>query len=165
MKILEKLKTLDIKLLILDVDGVLTDGKVYFFNDGMEAKAFNTRDGFGLRTLLNNNIEVAVISGRKSQATANRMQDLGIKHVYLGIKDKNIPFTELKNTLGLENENIAYVGDDLPDVPIMQQVGFSIAVADAVSEVRIIADYTVTATGGNGAVREACDIILAAKFS
>lgn len=164
MKTPEKLKTLDIKLLILDVDGVLTDGKLYLADNGIETKTFHVRDGLGLKLLLNNQIEVAIISGRKSQATLNRMQELGVKHLYFNVENKNIPFNELKQLLNLKNENIACVGDDIPDISIMQQVGFSIAVADAVPKVLAIADYTVKSNGGNGAVREACDLILT-KFS
>jgi 3-deoxy-D-manno-octulosonate 8-phosphate phosphatase (KDO 8-P phosphatase) len=162
MKATKKLKNLNIKLLILDVDGVLTDGKIYYSDDGLETKSFHVRDGIGLKLLLKNQIEIAIISGRKSQATTNRMRDLGIKHVYLGTQDKIKPFNQLKKKLHLKNENIAYMGDDLPDLPIMQQVGFSIAVADAISEVRALADHTTKLKGGKGAVREACELILAA---
>ena len=160
---MKKLKNINIKLLILDVDGVLTDGKIYFSDNGMETKSFDVRDGIGLKLLLNNKIEVAIISGRKSKATANRMRDLGIKHVYLGISDKILPFNKLKKKLNLKNENVAYIGDDIPDLSIMQTVGFSIAVADATPKVLAIADYITKAKGGNGAVREACEIIISSK--
>ena len=157
---IEKLKNLDIKLLILDVDGVLTDGNIYYADDGIQIKSFNVKDGFGLRQLIKNNIEIAIISGKKSQATQIRMNDLGIEHVHLGITDKLKPFEELKKQLKINNENIAYIGDDLPDIAVMEQIGFSVAVADAVPEVLEIADYVTTLDGGDGAVREVCDLIL-----
>ena len=149
-----------IKLLILDVDGVLTDGKLYYSNAGVETKAFYIRDGLGLKLLLKNKMEVAIISSRKSKATQNRMDDLGIKHVYLGAADKIKPFTQLKKNLRLKNENIAYIGDDLPDIPVMQKVGFSIAVADAAPEVLELADHILKNKGGEGAVREACELLI-----
>ena len=160
MKIPKQLKNNPIKLIIFDIDGIMTDGRIYYFDDGMEAKAFNVRDGLAIKMILKNKIEVAVISGRKSKATAKRMRDLGIKHFYLGAIDKIKPFNELKKKLKIKNENIAYMGDDLPDIPVMEQVGFSITVADALPEVLKVADYTTKITGGNGAVREACDLIL-----
>lgn len=159
-KIHKKLKQLNIKLLILDVDGVLTDGKVYISDNGIETKGFNIQDGLGLKLLLENGINIAVISGRKSNATKIRMRELGIKHTYFGASDKIKIFTILKKKLRLKNENIVAIGDDLPDLPIMQQVGFSIAVDNAVPEIRGMADYTTKNQGGNGAVREACNIIL-----
>ncbi|CAL7960391.1 3-deoxy-D-manno-octulosonate 8-phosphate phosphatase KdsC [Gammaproteobacteria bacterium] len=160
MKTHKKLKHLNIKLLILDVDGVLTDGKIYISDNGIETKSFNIQDGLGLKLLLNNAINVAVISGRKSNATKIRVRELGIKHAYFGVADKIKIFNSLKKKLCLKNENIACIGDDLPDLPIIQQVGFSIAVANAVPEIRKIVDYTTKNKGGDGAVREACDMIL-----
>lgn len=157
---MKKLKKLKIKLLILDVDGVLTDGKLYFSDNGVETKSFHIQDGVGLKLLLKNKIEIAIISGRKSQATLKRMRELGIKHVYLGIADKSQPFMQLKKKLRLNNEDIAAMGDDLPDLTLMHQVGFKIAVADAAPAVRKIADYITKNMGGNGAVREACELIL-----
>jgi len=159
----KQLKKLDIKLLILDVDGVLTNGQVYVCDCGHEIKGFSTQDGVGLKLLLANNIEIAVISGRKSLATKNRLRELKIKHVYLGVTDKITVFDKLKNKLSIENQNIAYIGDDLPDLLVMQQVGFSIAVDNAVAVIKDIAHYITTRKGGNGAVREACDLILSSK--
>ena len=164
MKTPKKLKQLDIKLLILDVDGVLTDGKLYISDKGVETKSFHVRDGIGLKLLLDNEIDIAIISGRKSQATTKRLRDIGIKHAYYGIADKIKPFDELKKKLHLKNENIAYVGDDLPDLSVMQKVGFSIAVANSTSEILKVADYITKAKGGDGAVREACEIILNSKL-
>ena len=164
MNALAKLKKLNIKLLILDVDGVLTDGKLYFSDRGVEMKSFNVRDGLGLKLLLQHGIEIAVISGRKSPATNKRLQELGIDYVYLGCADKDVPFKQLKKKLHLENKEIACVGDDLPDLLLMQQAGFSFAVADAVPKVIMNADYVTSATGGNGAVREVCELLLNSKL-
>ena len=150
----------NIKLLILDVDGVLTDGKLYIADDGTETKSFHVQDGLGLKLLSENAIAVAVISGRKSKATMLRLEELGIKHSYYGVIDKTQPFNLLKQQLRLQNENIACIGDDLPDLPIIQTAGFGIAVANAVLKVRQAADYVTKAKGGEGAVREICDIIL-----
>ncbi len=156
-----KFKNQRIKLFILDVDGVLTDGKLYFSDNGCETKAFNIKDGLGLKMLQKHGIEIAVISGRKSKATQNRMKELGIKHVYLGYDDKMQVLSKLKKKLKLNNENIAVIGDDLPDLPLMQKAGLSIAVKDAIPKIRTLANYTTKATGGNGAVREACEMLLA----
>ena len=156
---MKNLKQLKIKLLILDVDGVLTDGKLYISDQCIETKTFHIHDGQGLKLLLNNGVDIAIISGRKSKATVKRMRELGIKHTYYGVKDKVKTLNQLKKKLGVANKNIAYIGDDLPDLEIMQQVGFSIAVANAIPEIRKLADHVTKATGGNGAVREACDLI------
>ncbi|MDR1057000.1 MAG: HAD-IIIA family hydrolase [Coxiellaceae bacterium] len=160
MKMLIKLNNLDIKLLVLDVDGVLTNGKLYSSDNGMETKSFHIHDGMGLKLLLKHNIIIVVISGRKSQATKKRMRELGIKHVYLGIDNKLQIFNRFKKQFGLKKENIACVGDDLPDIPLMKQAGFSIAVANATHQVQKVADYITKNKGGQGAVREVCDLIL-----
>lgn len=157
------MKIMNIKLLILDVDGVLTDGKIYISDTGIESKCFNIQDGLGLKLLLKNGIKIAVISGRKSPATKKRLLDLGIKHSYFGVTEKLKAFNTLKKQLRIKNENIACMGDDLPDLPIMQQVAFSVAVANAVQEVRKLADYVTKTKGGEGAVREVCDIFLNSK--
>lgn len=159
----KQLKNLDIKLLILDVDGVLTNGQVYICDCGHEIKGFSTQDGIGLKLLLASGIEIAIISGRKSPATKKRLRELNIKHVHLGVSDKIEVFNKLKNKLSVENNNIAYIGDDLPDLLVMQQVGFSIAVDNAVDAIKDIANYITTKKGGDGAVREACDFILNTK--
>lgn len=163
MKKIKKLKHLDIKLLILDVDGVLTNGQVYVCDCGSEIKGFSTQDGIGLKLLAASGIEIAIISGRKSPATKKRLRELNIKHIYLGVSNKIEAFTKLKTKLSLENNNIAYIGDDLPDLLVMQQVGFSIAVDNAVDAIKDIAHYITTRKGGDSAVREACDFILNAK--
>jgi 3-deoxy-D-manno-octulosonate 8-phosphate phosphatase (KDO 8-P phosphatase) len=162
MKVPIKLQRVKIKLLVLDVDGVLTDGKLYISATGIESKAFNVRDGLGLKLLLKAGFEVAIISGRNSRAVRHRMRDLGIKHLYLGVENKIMALKKLQNKLRLSAKNISYIGDDLLDLPVMKQVGFSVAVYDAIPEVRRNADYITTAIGGNGAVREVCDLLILA---
>ncbi len=150
-------------LLALDVDGVLTDGRLWLSDDGMESKAFDTQDGFGIRQLLRAGLEVAVISGRQSNAVEKRMAELGVTHVILGCSDKVAAFESLINKLGIDATNTAYVGDDVPDIPLLRRVGFAIAVANAVAEVKTECALTTTASGGRGAVREICDLILASR--
>jgi 3-deoxy-D-manno-octulosonate 8-phosphate phosphatase (KDO 8-P phosphatase) len=149
-----------IKLLILDVDGVLTDGRLFFDNQGNEYKCFHARDGHGLKMLRQSGVEVAVISGRSSGSVALRMQSLGIEYVYQGHENKRAAFGEILNTLNLTAEQTAHVGDDLPDLPILTQVGFAIAVQDANFAVKNYADWCTAAGGGFGAVREVCDLIM-----
>lgn len=146
-----------------DVDGVFTDGRFCLSDDGVESKAFNTQDGFGIRRLLDAGFEVAVISGRRSAATAKRMAELGVGHVVLGSGDKVAAFDELIASLGIDATECAYAGDDIPDLALLGKVGYSIAVANAVEEVRDFCDYTTMAPGGHGAVREICDLVLAAR--
>jgi 3-deoxy-D-manno-octulosonate 8-phosphate phosphatase (KDO 8-P phosphatase) len=151
-----------LKLVAFDVDGVFTDGRFLMSDDGTESKAFCTQDGFGIRQLLKAGIEVAVISGRKSEAAARRMDELGIRHVILQCADKAAAFDRLAGELGIKAADAAYVGDDIPDLPLLAKVGYSVAVANAVSAVREYCDYTTAAAGGYGAVREICELILAA---
>jgi len=152
-----------IRLVAFDVDGVFTDGRFYLTDDGVESKSFNTQDGFGVRRLINAGIEVAVISGRQSGAVDHRMAELGVKHVVQGCRDKVAALETLGTELGVSVAECAFVGDDIPDLPLLQAVGFSIAVANAVAVVREYCDHTTTAAGGSGAVREVCDLILAAQ--
>ena len=152
-----------IQCLICDIDGVLTDGLLYIDNQGNELKAFNTQDGMGLKLLMAAGIEVAVITTSKNNVLEHRMRQLGITHYFTGQVDKRNAFTELKSRLGFSNEQFAYAGDDLPDLPIMQQVGFGVAVANAVAEVKEFAIWTTEKRGGQGAVREICDLILTAQ--
>jgi len=156
--IIEKAKKL--KLLILDVDGVLTDGKLFFDNEGHEYKSFHARDGHGIKLLRQTGVEVAVISGRKSNSVALRMKSLGIEYVYQGHEDKRAAFKELLSKVGVTPEQVAHVGDDLLDLPIMTRVGLAIAVNDANFAVKEHADWCTSALGGNGAVREVCDFIM-----
>jgi 3-deoxy-D-manno-octulosonate 8-phosphate phosphatase (KDO 8-P phosphatase) len=153
----------ELRLVAFDVDGVFTDGRFYLSDDGVESKAFNTQDGFGIRRLLDAGFEVAVISGRRSAATAKRMAELGVGHVVLGSGDKVAAFDELIASLGIDATECAYAGDDIPDLALLGKVGYSIAVANAVEEVRDFCDYTTMAPGGHGAVREICDLVLAAR--
>ncbi len=155
---LDKIKPL--KLLILDVDGVLTDGRLFFDDNGKEYKCFHARDGHGIKLLRQSGVEVAVISGRKSQSVAIRMQNLGVEYVYQGHENKRAAFAELLQNLDLRPEQAAHVGDDVLDLPIMLQVGFAVAVSDAHFAVKQQADWCTLNPGGMGAVREVCDLIM-----
>ncbi len=160
-EIVEKAKNL--KLLILDVDGVLTDGRLFFDQQGNEYKSFNAQDGHGIKLLRQSGVEVAVISGRKSASVALRMQNLGISHVYQGFEDKREAFAELLVKLAITAEQAAHVGDDLLDLPIMVRVGLAVAVNDANPSVKQYAHWTTSRCGGQGAVREVCDLIMQAQ--
>ena len=153
-----KIKAL--KLLILDVDGVLTDGRLFFDQNGVEYKSFHARDGHGMKLLKQSGVEIAVISGRKSNSVALRMQSLGIEHVYQGHENKRQAFQDVISRLSLTPDQVAYLGDDVIDLPIMTQVGFAVAVADANFAVKNHADWCTETQGGLGAVREVCDLIL-----
>ena len=155
----------DIALVAFDVDGVFTDGRFYLSDDGIETKAFHTQDGYGIRQLLKAGIAVAVISGRKSGAVEKRMAELDVRHVVLGCKDKVSAMNELAAKLEIDLAKCAYVGDDMPDLPLLEHVGFSIAVANAVSVLQEKCDYVTRKPGGFGAVREVCDLVIAARGS
>jgi 3-deoxy-D-manno-octulosonate 8-phosphate phosphatase (KDO 8-P phosphatase) len=159
-QITEKLK--QIRLVIFDVDGVLTDGSLIMGDDGQEYKAFNAKDGHGMKMLLASGVEIGIISARNSMVVTNRMQSLGINHVYQGQRDKLVAFTDLKKKLNLHPEQIAYVGDDLLDLCIMREVGLPIAVQDATKEVVKLSDIQTTSPGGKGAAREVCEMIMQA---
>ncbi len=152
-----------VRLAVFDVDGVFTDGRFYLSNDGVESKAFNTQDGFGIRALLEAGVEVAVISGRKSAAVQRRMDELGVRHVRQGCADKIATFETLVSEIGITAAQCVYVGDDVPDLALFGKAGISVAVANAVAEVREYCDYTTQARGGFGAVREVCDLLLDAR--
>lgn len=160
-QVLEKAKKL--KLLILDVDGVLTDGRLFFDNEGTEYKCFHARDGHGIKLLRQTGVEVAIISGRHSNSVALRMKSLGIGYVYQGHENKQSAFVELLEKTGITPEQAAHVGDDLLDLPIMMRVGLAIAVNDANFAVKERADWCTTLPGGQGAVREVCDFIMQAQ--
>jgi len=149
-----------IRLLILDVDGVMSDGLIYMGNSGEELKAFNVRDGYGLRCVLTSGIEVAIITGRKAKLLEDRCQTLGISHLFQGQSDKLIAYRQLLSELNLTDSEVAYIGDDLIDWPVMEKVGLSVAVADAHPLLLPKADYVTRINGGRGAVREVCDLIL-----
>jgi 3-deoxy-D-manno-octulosonate 8-phosphate phosphatase (KDO 8-P phosphatase) len=149
-----------IKLLLLDVDGVMTDGRIIYLNDGGEAKAFDVKDGHGLKLIQRAGIQVGIITGRQSDIVARRAAELGIELVYQGAKDKMQPFMEILEKLGLEPSEVAYVGDDLVDLPVMRRVGFSATVADASDDIKPYVDLVTSRPGGRGAVREVCDLLL-----
>lgn len=156
-------KLVKIRLVAFDVDGVFTDGRFYLSNAGVESKAFYTQDGFGVRQLLATGIDVVVISGRKSDAVEKRMSELGVTHVIQGCGDKVAALDRIIADLGITPGECAYVGDDIPDLPLLNHVGVSVAVANAVSELRQQCDISTSAAGGHGAVREVCDLVLAAQ--
>ena len=151
------------RLVVFDVDGVLTDGRVVLGADGTEYKMFHARDGQGLVMLRDSGIQVAVISGRSSPVVAERMAALGIEHVYQDQSEKLPVFESLLNELGLSADETAYVGDDLPDLPVMLKVGLVIAVADGAEQVLKHAHWQTRNSGGRGAVREVCELIMHAK--
>jgi 3-deoxy-D-manno-octulosonate 8-phosphate phosphatase (KDO 8-P phosphatase) len=152
-----------VKLLILDVDGVLTDNGLYLDDGGIESKKFNVLDGVGIRLAQEAKIKVALISGRPSKATQFRASQLKIKHVFLGQTDKTKAYQKLKRSLKLGDDQIAYMGDDLLDVPLLRQAGLPICVKNATPEVKRFAKLVTKTNGGEGAVREVVDMILKAK--
>ncbi len=152
-----------IKLLILDVDGVLTNNTLYINDKGEEAKRFNVSDGMGIYSALRAGLEIALISGRKSKATEFRALDLKIKHVYLGVTNKIKAYQKLKRNLRLSDEQIAYMGDDILDVPVLKKVALPMCVKDANSVAKRFAKFMTKARGGEGAVREVIDMILESK--
>ena len=160
-ELIEKAKA--VKCLICDVDGVLTDGLLHIDNNGNEFKSFNVQDGMGLKLLMAAGIEVAVITTSRHEVIQHRMQQLGITHYYTGQVDKNAAYNQLKSTLGLRDNQFAYVGDDLPDLPLIRKVGLGVAVANALRQVKEFAYWQTELTGGRGAVREVCDLILNAQ--
>lgn len=153
-------KARNIKLLLLDVDGVLTDNKLFYGDNGVEYKSFHTRDGHGMVMLQKSGIEIGIITGRKSELVKRRMQDLKVAHLYQGVPDKLPTFLSLVEKLGLELEEIAYMGDDILDLPILTRAGLSSTVANADPEVLSRVDFISQYKGGEGAVRELCELIL-----
>lgn len=152
-----------IKLLLLDVDGVLTDGRIIFDSNGIESKFFNVKDGHGIKLLQRAGIEVGIVSGRSSQVVANRAAELGISRVFQGALDKLAVYWEILADTGLDDSQVAFMGDDVIDLPILSRVGFAAAPADAVEEVLPHAHFVARNRGGWGAVRELCDLILKAQ--
>jgi 3-deoxy-D-manno-octulosonate 8-phosphate phosphatase (KDO 8-P phosphatase) len=159
--ILEKAR--QIRALILDVDGVFTDGRFFLFPNGDEIKQFHTQDGVGIKALQAAGISVGIISGRASDTVTRRMQELNIKHVYQGVETKIAAYNDLKHLLKLETHQIAYMGDDLPDLPVLMSAGLSIAPANACLSVLKKVDWVTTRAGGDAAVREVCELILKAQ--
>lgn len=159
--ILEKAK--QIRLVIFDVDGVLTDGSLFLGDDGQEYKAFHSRDGHGMTMLQATGVTLGVITGRTSEVVRIRMQSLGISHVYQGRRDKLPAYHELRRDLGLDDAQIAFVGDDVMDLPIMREVGLAIAVQDAHPLVKRHAHWQTPSPGGRGAGRDVCELIMQAQ--
>lgn len=151
------------RLLALDVDGVLTDGRIYYGNNGDELKAFNIKDGLGIKLLRDSGVKVAIITGRQSEIVARRARELGIEDVVQGRDDKHQALLELCQRHTLTIEECAYMGDDLPDLSAIVAAGLGMTVADAGAAVREAADWISHANGGYGAVREACEFILSAR--
>ena len=158
---LDKLKR--IKLLLLDVDGVLTDGKIVYDDTGAEIKAFNAKDGLGIKMFMGAGIEVGIVTGRASRALLHRCDNLGISLIFDQVRDKTGVLEVISKEKGVGAEHIAFVGDDLVDIPLMKRVGLSVAVADAHETVLEHADMVTSAQGGAGAVREVCEAILKAQ--
>ncbi len=161
--ILDKAK--NIKIVIFDVDGVLTDGSLLIGDDGQEYKAFNSRDGHGMKMLQKTGVEIAIITGRTSEVVKHRIKDLGIKIVYQGQHDKTIAFNDLLQSKQLTAAECAYVGDDVVDLPVMSQVGLAIAVQDAHPMVIKHSHWQTPSAGGRGAGRDVCEMIMEAKGS
>lgn len=156
----EKLK--QIKLLLLDVDGVMTDGGIIYDSNGIETKRFNVKDGHGIKMLQRYGIEIGIITGRTSIVVANRAKELGINLVYQGALKKIEQYEIVRQITGLEDSQIAYIGDDIIDIPVLKLVGFSAAPVDAMDDVLSNVDYISKLAGGAGAVRDVCDRIIKA---
>ena len=157
----EKLKA--IQLLLLDVDGVLTDGSIIYSDQDSETKVFNVKDGFGLKLVMAAGIKVGLVTGRTSRALHRRCRDLGIQLIYDGVHQKAPLLDSIITETGVGAADTAFIGDDLPDLPLMRRVGLSIAVADAHEIIRDYSDWITSAPGGRGAVREVCDALLKAR--
>jgi len=155
-----RVRILPIRLMIFDVDGVLTDGRVIIHDDGSETKAFDVQDGHGIKLLQRAEIDVALITGRYCRAVEQRAAGLGIERVHQGIHRKLDAYEKLLIETGLEDEQVGYMGDDLIDIPVMRRVGWAVTVPNAVSQVLPFAHYVTAARGGFGAVREVCDLLL-----
>jgi 3-deoxy-D-manno-octulosonate 8-phosphate phosphatase (KDO 8-P phosphatase) len=156
-------KLAKIKLLLLDVDGIMTDGRIIFDNQGNELKAFDVKDGHGLKMVQRAGIKIGIITGRKSEVVARRAAELGIEILYQKALTKLDPYREILAAEGLTDEQVAYMGDDVVDLPILRRVGFSATVADAVPDVLPLVDYVTQRAGGRGAVREVCDMLIKAS--
>ncbi len=156
-------KAAKIKLVIFDVDGVLTDGSLLIGDDGQEYKAFNSKDGHGMRMLQDGGVDIAIITGRVSNVVEHRVKDLGIKHVYQGKRQKLPAYEELLTKVNLSHEEVAYVGDDVVDLPVMTKVGLAICVQDGHPFVKKHAHWITEHGGGRGAGRDVCEMLLEAK--
>jgi len=154
-----------VRLLVLDVDGVMTDGRLHITANGEETKVFHVRDGSGLVAVQRAGIAVAIISGRNCEAVVRRAQELGIRHVQQGVTDKRAALDSLLQELQLAEDALACVGDDTPDIPMLERATLAVAVADAHPTARAVAHWVTTSAGGHGAVREVCDLLLTARAS
>ena len=152
-----------IRLLVLDVDGVLTDGRLYYGANGEELKAFHIHDGLGLKLLHASGVEVAIVTGRTSPAVELRAENLGLPHVFQGVSDKLSVFEQLLARFALEAPAVAAIGDDLPDLPVLRRCGFAACVPEASARLRGHAHYVTDRAGGRGAVREVCDLLMTAQ--
>lgn len=158
-------KAKKIRLAIFDVDGVLTTGDLLYGQNGNEFKVFNVHDGFGLKMLQKSGVQVGIITAKKSEIVTQRAKDLEIKHVYQGQENKIPAFEDLKKKLQLSDEEIAYVGDDFPDLPLIRRAGLGVTVASAPAIIQQYAAWITKAKGGKGAAREVCDLIMEAQGS
>ena len=156
-------KAKKIKLVIFDVDGVLTDGSLFFGDDGQEYKSFYARDGLGMKLLQRTGVEIGIITARSSKVVLHRMENLGIKHVYQGSLDKASAFDEMLSKLNIKAEDTAYAGDDIIDLAVMQQVGLAVAVQDAHAHIKQHAHWITPHNGGRGAARDLCELIMEAQ--
>ena len=156
-------KAAQVRLVVFDVDGVLTDGSLFLGDDGQEYKAFNSLDGHGMKMLQETGVHIGIITGRSSEVVRIRMHSLGINHVYQGQHDKLPAYEELKSSLGLADEQIAYVGDDVVDLPVMTKVGLAVAVQDGHAFTRQHAHWVTSSRGGQGAAREVCEMLMEAQ--
>ncbi|MCG6966645.1 MAG: 3-deoxy-manno-octulosonate-8-phosphatase KdsC [Chromatiaceae bacterium] len=156
-------KAAAIRLVVFDVDGVLTDGSLFIGDDGQEYKAFNSKDGHGMVMLQGSGVQIGIITGRTSEVVRIRMASLGIQHLYQGKREKLPAYQELKQATGLSDEQIAYVGDDVVDLPVMTKVGLAIAVQDAHILTKQHAHWVTPSGGGRGAAREVCELIMDAQ--
>ncbi|MEJ2345120.1 MAG: 3-deoxy-manno-octulosonate-8-phosphatase KdsC [Gammaproteobacteria bacterium] len=152
-----------IRMVIFDVDGVLTDGSLFLGDDGQEYKAFHSRDGHGMKMLQATGVEIAIITGRSSQVVEHRVADLGIQHVYQGQRDKLAALEDILDTLKIDPPAVAYVGDDVVDLPVMRRVGLAVAVQDAHPLVKQHAHWQTPHSGGRGAARDVCELIMEAQ--
>ena len=152
-----------VRMIVFDVDGVLTDGSLFYGDQGEEYKSFNSRDGHGIKMLRAIGVETGIITGRTSQVVLHRARNLGIAHIFQGAEDKLLAYRELLAAVGLEQSQIAYMGDDIVDLPVMNRCGLAITVPDAPEEVKARAQLITRASAGRGAAREACELIMRAQ--
>ena len=155
----------DIRLLVMDVDGVMTDGKITYTSDGQELKSFNIKDGLGIKRAQASGIETAIITGRKSPMIEQRARELGIAHLVQGREDKLAALSDLVDQMNLSLDQVAYIGDDLPDLTAIESVKLGACPADAATEVKSKANWVSTRSGGDGCVRELCDLLVSHKSS